>query len=186
MSTCTVGGCQSALLARGFCRKHYLRWYRYGDPSFTKERAQYAPRGKDHGGYVHGEWNHPLYKTWWHMLQRCENPLNAAYKNYGARGITVCRRWHDIASFIADMGDKPVGASLERKNNNRGYSPSNCVWATATAQSRNRRFAKLTLEKAEDMRAKRATGWTRKQLAAEFAVSEATVKKVLSGAYWRP
>lgn len=184
MSTCTMPDCSAPLLARGFCRKHYLRWYRHGDAEAVKEHKEYAPRGEQHGAFVHGAWNHPLYKSWWHMIQRCQNPKDPAYKNYGARGISVCKEWQDVRVFIADMGERPPGGSLERRENSKGYSPENCIWASVTEQARNRRNVKLTTESAARMRDRRAQGATRKQLAIEFGVSEATVKKVISGAYW--
>jgi len=73
------------------------------------------------------------------MRYRCENPLHRAYEWYGARGITVCERWKKFENFFADMGPRPRGMWLERKDNNRGYEPGNCIWATPTQQLRNRR-----------------------------------------------
>lgn len=81
----------------------------------------------------------PLYSIWSGMHARCNDPANPAYKNYGGRGIAVCQRWDDYAKFCTDMGERPPGYCLERKNNDAGYSPDNCVWATRTEQSRNRR-----------------------------------------------
>ena len=76
---------------------------------------------------------------WRNMLNRCSKPLCKAYKNYGARGITVCVRWLFLENFIADMGLKPEGLTLERSNNEKGYSKSNCRWATWVEQNRNKR-----------------------------------------------
>ena len=89
---------------------------------------------------THNMSKHPLYWVWASMMQRCENPKNPAYKHYGARGITVCDRWHNIHNFISDMypGFKR-GLEIERKNNDDSYSPDNCVWETRKNQCNNTR-----------------------------------------------
>lgn len=92
-----------------------------------------------HGFARAGAARSPIYSIWATMIQRCTNPKDRAYKNYGARGITVCKRWEKFERFLADMGEPPVGHSLDRKNNEKGYSKSNCRWATAQMQSRNKR-----------------------------------------------
>lgn len=74
------------------------------------------------------------------MMARCYNQNEKAYKNYGGRGITVCKRWHKFENFYADMGDPPFAkATLERVDNEKGYHPGNVVWATNHAQQRNKR-----------------------------------------------
>jgi hypothetical protein len=87
--------------------------------------------------------HHPLYGTWRTMRQRCLNPNCKDYHRYGGRGITVCKRWLGTSGFdrfIADMGPRPSKEySIERCNNNRGYTPLNCKWATRSEQHRNTR-----------------------------------------------
>jgi len=85
-----------------------------------------------------------IYGVWKNMKQRCTNPNNPRYVDYGGRGITVCKRWLSFENFYADMGDRPKGMSLDRRNNDRGYSPSNCQWASTSAQNINSRRAKPT------------------------------------------
>jgi hypothetical protein len=87
----------------------------------------------------HGMAGTPTYKVWQAMKDRCGNPKNARYIDYGARGIRVCERWLDFANFLADMGAKPDGKSLDRTNNDKGYEPGNCTWATNSQQLNNRR-----------------------------------------------
>jgi len=186
---CSVVDCDNKVLARGWCRKHYLRWWKHGDPLEVKVYEQ--PKGMKSPNAKHGKWSHPLYSTWSKMMTRCYKTEDAAYKYYGARGIKVCGRWHDINNFIADMGNRPRGYSLERVENDSDYSPTNCIWAPPAVQARNRRCVKLTLEKANEMRALprrtkngRGDGYTRQEIADMYGVSLATVKKVLSGSYW--
>jgi hypothetical protein len=87
----------------------------------------------------HGLKKSKSYNTWTHMIQRCENPVNDSYKYYGSRGISVCVRWHKFENFYLDMGEKPEGLTLERIDNNKGYEPSNCKWATIKEQNCNKR-----------------------------------------------
>lgn len=82
---------------------------------------------------------HPSYGIWVMMHQRCSNPKNKDYADYGARGITVCERWKEFPAFLADMGDKPNGMSLDRIVNSGNYEASNCQWSSQKSQMRNMR-----------------------------------------------
>lgn len=75
------------------------------------------------------------------MMQRCYRKKEKSYRDYGARGITVCKRWHDFVNFLADMGEVPNGLELDRKDNNGNYEPTNCRWATINQQARNKRYS---------------------------------------------
>lgn len=80
------------------------------------------------------------YQIWAAMKQRCGNPANKDYPDYGARGITVCKRWLKYENFLADMGRRPsTEHSLDRKKNHLGYCKGNCHWVTHTEQTRNAR-----------------------------------------------
>ena len=88
----------------------------------------------------HGMWHHPVYKVWATMKQRCQNPKNQRYADYGGRGIKVCDRWQDPVNFIEDMFHAwKQGLTLDRINNDGNYEPSNCRWATRKEQRANQR-----------------------------------------------
>jgi len=89
----------------------------------------------------HGLWGTPEYWVWHSMKQRCENPHFKQYSDYGGRGITVCARWEEFKNFFSDMGERPAPElTIERIDNEKGYSPDNCKWATKTEQQRNKKL----------------------------------------------
>lgn len=118
------------------------------------------------------------------MLTRCRNPKRKVFKDYGGRGITVCDRWLTFENFLADMGERPLGLTLERIKNHKGYEPGNCKWATYRDQARNRRSTKLTLDRAIDIARRSIAGERQRAIAGAHGVSVATVKKIVNGGAW--
>ena len=85
----------------------------------------------------------PTYQAWINMIRRCNNPKMENYPHYGGRGIRVCERWLRFENFLADMGDRPDGLSLDRENNDGNYEPGNCRWADAFQQCNNKQRNRL-------------------------------------------
>jgi hypothetical protein len=84
----------------------------------------------------------PTFRSWVAMKNRCYNPNHERYQEWGGRGIKVCDRWlgpDGFANFLADMGPRPIGRTLDREDNEKGYSAINCRWATPAEQASNRR-----------------------------------------------
>lgn len=104
------------------------------------KRLLLSSQMKYHPARTHGLSRTPTYSSWMSMKQRCLNPKERNFHNYGGRGIKICKRWkNSFAAFFKDMGLRPKGLSLGRKNNNGNYSPSNCRWETPRQQCNNTR-----------------------------------------------
>lgn len=123
----------------------YASYLRAGDTRSCGclQREIFHDHNLQHGHARHGK-RHYLYLTWVKMRERCNNPAHKFFKYYGARGIKVCERWNDFTTFLADMGERPPGHTLDRyPNKNGNYEPSNTRWATPKQQAQNRRPANI-------------------------------------------
>lgn len=126
------------------------------------------------------------YRIWKSMILRCEAKGNASYRYYGARGIGVCERWrHSFENFLADMGDRPDGMSIDRADNDIGYEPGNCAWATTTTQNRHRISVKMTEESAAEARSMYASGIAQAKIAERFGVSASLISMIVTGRIWK-
>lgn len=125
---------------------------------------------------THGMSGSKTHMIWSSMIQRCHNPKNKRYHSYGGRGITVCERWHNFENFLEDMGSKPDGLSLDRKDNNSGYCKKNCRWATNEEQGSNRRNNRLLTLFGKTQ--------TTKQWADELNIDRALIKDRLNKLRW--
>lgn len=138
---------------------------------------------------THGMINTSEYTTWAGIKDRCNNQNNAAYKNYGGRGITVCDRWRDsFENFYEDMGPRPSDKhSIDRINNNGNYELCNCRWTTQLEQLRNtRRVIIESLVQANEIRTKYKTrNYTQQELANEYNCSRSNINEIVNNRTWK-
>jgi hypothetical protein len=133
----------------------------------------------------HGMANTSEYIIWKGMRRRCSNPKCSAYKNYGGRGITVCKEWDEsFQQFYKDMGPRPLGLTLERINNDLGYSKENCVWATRKQQRRNQRRVSMSVALALEAKKLREAGGNVAAWARERGIEVSVAERAAIGKTW--
>lgn len=138
-------------------------------------------------GKQHGMSGTPEWRAWRDMLARCQCPTNEAFDDYGARGIAVCDRWStSFVNFFTDMGKRPGPKySLDREDNDKGYKPDNCRWATKKQQARNRRICRIDEDDAaEILRLLGEGSLLQKEIANKFNINRPMVSLIKSGRHW--
>jgi hypothetical protein len=116
----------------------------------TKSCGCYRVNIRAEKNTTHGKAHSKAYSVWQGMIQRCQNANRWNWERYGGRGITVSDQWKDFNQFYQDMGDPPDGLTLDRINNEKGYSKENCRWATLQQQAGNRRCSIKSVGRRED------------------------------------
>ncbi len=175
MRICKIPNCNKKYFTKGYCSKHYMRHRRHGDPLYTEKER-------------HGLINISEYKTWANMKNRCIDKNNKDYHRYGGRGIKVCERWlRSFVAFYADMGPKPFPeAQIDRKNNDSGYFPENCLWATPAENTQHRSSTKLTFEKARAIRERyKLKDISQSKLALIYGVVQQMIGSIVNQKTWK-
>lgn len=175
MRICSVERCKRKHNAKNYCKMHYDRFLRYGDPLIYKKES-------------HWREGTPEYRVWHGIKDRCLNKSHPHYKDYGGRGITICDKWRNsFIAFSEDMGVKPFSrACIDRIDNNGNYEPGNCRWTTFKINNRNSRAAKLTMKLAEQIRKEYIPHVvTQLMLAKKYDVDRTTICDILRKRTWR-
>jgi hypothetical protein len=174
-----LGGCGAMMMA-GSSRLRHGRTQSCG--CLRRERTAEANTARGRAGGLAPRQGRPrAYSSWANMLRRCTHENDRRYPDWGGRGIAVDPRWLDFANFLADMGERPPGMSLERKDNNGPYCRENCVWATPHQQMVNSRGFKLVPEVVTEIKRLRATGLSLRAIGRQVGLHHQTVARALTG-----
>lgn len=168
-----IKGCNYGVRANGYCRKHNYRIWKNGTIKTLNER--------------HGMCYTTIYKKWASIKDRCYNPNNRKYKNYGGRGIIVCDRWlNSFSNFYEDVGDIPFKkAHLDRKENDGNYEPGNCRWVTLAENNRNKRNNVVNWFTVRFVRRlHKLHKFTNKELTKIYNISMSALKHIIYNQQW--
>lgn len=141
-------------------------------------------KGHFHHGHKLNGVASPTYYSWQSMLARCRYIARDVEKKHAGRGIVVCEQWKSFESFLADMGERPAGTTLDRRDNDKDYTPDNCRWSTPREQARNTRKSKLTFETATEVAVRRLRGEDASSIAADYGISESLPREIAKGRTW--
>lgn len=133
---------------------------------------------------THGQSSSSTYGSWQMMWSRCTNPNFPGWRWYGGLGVLVCERWQNFVLFLADMGERPAGLTIERVDANGNYEPSNCVWATRRTQRRNQRRKKLDAAGVAEIKRRLRSGERPMDIARSVGVNSSMIGHIKSGRAW--
>lgn len=142
--------------------------------------------GCEQGRHTHGLSSSRLYRTWHHMIERCDNPNDSSWSRYGGRGISVCKEWMIFENFLvwAKSSGYLDSLTIDREDNNGNYTPKNCRWITARENSQNRNDIKINTRRIRLIRTGRRNGLSLKKLASMFRISESEVSRIANLKVW--
>jgi len=171
---CTEKDCTNKYHSSGLCRKHYRIFLINRDPKTTIHHRN---------GYK----KYPEHQIWWSMRNRCYCKTHGSFKNYGARGITICERWlSDFKSFYNDMGDRPSkNHQLDRIDNSENYEKSNSQWITQLENNRKQRSTILNPKLVRALRADRKEGLSLKDISDKYKINVRYASRVCNYKTWK-
>lgn len=150
----------------------------YGKERTIEMNKQRARHGRSH------EARGSAYASWRSMRDRCNAPNNPEYSNYGGRGIRICQRWDSFKAFVADMGERPPGTSIDRIDVNGNYEPGNCRWATSVQQNRNRRTGVLDADRVREILGRHEHGESQRSVSRRLGIASRTVYDIIHRRRW--